>query len=161
MEIVVVAGDEIIAVAGEGAGLYGGQTGGGPMFRAHDKATGEIISEFELPAKQTGLPMTYQIDGVQYIVVPVGDTGHPGELVAAEGSRISLLAESRDKSHEVSRKRVLRKSYSDVRLRIMRLLRLATCDFFYQRPLAHLSQSFSQLWGILASLSKKPGSISG
>ncbi len=68
--------------AGEGAGLYGGQTGGGPMFRSHDKATGEIISEFELPAKQTGLPMTYQIDGVQFIVVPVGDTGHPGELVA-------------------------------------------------------------------------------
>jgi len=68
--------------AGEGAGLYGGQTGGGPIFRAHDKATGDIISEFELPAKQTGLPMTYQIDGVQYIVVPVGDTGHPGELVA-------------------------------------------------------------------------------
>jgi len=68
--------------AGEGAGLYGGQTGGGPMFRAHDKATGEIIAEFELPAKQTGLPMTYQIDGVQYIVVPIGDTGHIGELVA-------------------------------------------------------------------------------
>lgn len=68
--------------AGEGAGLYGGQTGGGPIFRAHDKATGEIISEFELPAKQTGLPMTYQIDGVQYIVVPIGDTGFPGELVA-------------------------------------------------------------------------------
>jgi len=52
------------------------------MFRAHDKATGEIIAEFELPAKQTGLPMTYQIDGVQYIVVPIGDTGHIGELVA-------------------------------------------------------------------------------
>lgn len=68
--------------AGEGAGLYGGQTGGGRMFRAHDKATGEILAEFELPAKQTGLPMTYAIDGVQYIVVPIGDTGHPGELVA-------------------------------------------------------------------------------
>jgi len=68
--------------AGEGAGLYGGQTGGGRMFRAHDKNTGEILSEFELPAKQTGLPMTYAIDGVQYIVVPVGETGHPGELVA-------------------------------------------------------------------------------
>lgn len=68
--------------AGEGAGLYGGQTGGGRMFRAHDKATGRILSEFELPAKQTGLPMTYAIDGVQYIVVPIGDTGHPGELVA-------------------------------------------------------------------------------
>lgn len=68
--------------AGEGAGLYGGQTGGGRMFRAHDKATGEILAEFELPAKQTGLPMTYAIDGVQYIVIPIGDTGHPGELVA-------------------------------------------------------------------------------
>lgn len=68
--------------AGEGAGLYGGQTGGGKMFRAHDKATGEILAEVELPAKQTGLPMTYAIDGVQYIVVPIGDTGHPGELVA-------------------------------------------------------------------------------
>ena len=68
--------------AGEGAGLYGGQTGGGRMFRAHDKATGEIVAELELPAKQTGLPMTYMIDDVQYIVVPVGDAGHPGELVA-------------------------------------------------------------------------------
>jgi quinoprotein glucose dehydrogenase len=68
--------------AGEGAGLYGGQTGGGRMFRAHDKATGEILSEIELPAKQTGLPMTYALDGVQYIVVPIGDAGHPGELVA-------------------------------------------------------------------------------
>jgi quinoprotein glucose dehydrogenase len=68
--------------AAEGAGLYGGQTGGGKMFRAHDKATGEILAEIELPAKQTGLPMTYAIDGVQYIVVPIGDTGHPGELVA-------------------------------------------------------------------------------
>jgi quinoprotein glucose dehydrogenase len=68
--------------AGEGAGIYGGQTGGGRMFRAHDKATGEIVAELELPAKQTGLAMTYAIDGKQYIVVPVGETGHPGELVA-------------------------------------------------------------------------------
>ena len=68
--------------AGEGAGIYGGQTGGGRMFRAHDKASGEIVAELELPAKQTGLPMTYAIDGKQYIVVPVGETGHPGELVA-------------------------------------------------------------------------------
>jgi quinoprotein glucose dehydrogenase len=76
--------------AGEGAGLYGGQTGGGRMFRAHNKQTGKIIAELELPAKQTGLPMTYAIDGVQYIVVPVGDTGHPGELVAL---RVELTTE--------------------------------------------------------------------
>lgn len=68
--------------AGEGAGIYGGQTGGGRTFRAHDKATGEILAEIELPARQTGLPMTYMIDEEQYILVPVGEPGHPGELVA-------------------------------------------------------------------------------
>lgn len=73
---------ESLLFAGEGAGIYGGQTGGGRMFRAHDKATGEILFEMELPAKQTGLPMTYMIDDEQYIVVPVGEPGHPGELVA-------------------------------------------------------------------------------
>lgn len=73
---------ESLLFAGEGAGIYGGQTGGGRMFRAHDKATGEILFELELPAKQTGLPMTYMIDNEQYIVVPVGEPGHPGELVA-------------------------------------------------------------------------------
>jgi quinoprotein glucose dehydrogenase len=68
--------------AGEGAGLYGSDGGGGNMFRAHDKATGEIIAEIELPANQAGIPMTYSINGKQYIVVAVGAIGHPGELVA-------------------------------------------------------------------------------
>jgi quinoprotein glucose dehydrogenase len=70
---------------GEGAGLFGtagGLLGGGPMFRAYDKATGEIILEFTLPASQTGLPMTYLIDGRQFIVVAVGARNHPAELVA-------------------------------------------------------------------------------
>ncbi len=66
--------------AGEGSGLYVAD-GGGKMFRAHDKKSGEIIWEFELPASQTGLPMTYAVDGEQFIVVPVGGEGHAGELV--------------------------------------------------------------------------------
>ncbi|MCX6214874.1 PQQ-binding-like beta-propeller repeat protein [Spirosoma sp.] len=68
--------------AGEGAGLYGSDGGGGNKFRAYDKATGNIISEIELPANQSGLPMTYSMNGKQYIVVAVGAVGHPGELVA-------------------------------------------------------------------------------
>jgi quinoprotein glucose dehydrogenase len=68
--------------AGEGGGQYATINGGGRMFRAHDKATGEIISEFELPAMQTGLPMSYAIDDRQYIVIAVGSPGHPAELVA-------------------------------------------------------------------------------
>ena len=68
--------------AGEGSGLYASDGGGGKMFRSYDKATGEIVSEIELPANQTGMPMTYSINGKQYIVVAVGAVGHPGELVA-------------------------------------------------------------------------------
>ena len=55
---------------------------GGPMFRAYDKLTGDVIAEFELPAHQTGLPMTYMIDGTQHIVVAAGACDHPAELVA-------------------------------------------------------------------------------
>ena len=68
--------------AGEGAGLYGSDGGGGNKFRAYDKATGEIIAAVEMPANQAGVPMTYSVNGKQYIVVAVGAVGHPGELVA-------------------------------------------------------------------------------
>ncbi len=68
--------------AGEGAGLYGSDGGGGNKFRAYDKETGKIMSELTLPANQSGVPMTYSINGKQYIVVAVGAVGHPGELVA-------------------------------------------------------------------------------
>ncbi|MEP7322682.1 MAG: PQQ-binding-like beta-propeller repeat protein [Saprospiraceae bacterium] len=68
--------------AGEGSGLYGATGGGGNKFRSHNKLTGEIISELTLPASQTGVPMTYSINGKQYIVLAIGGKDHPGELVA-------------------------------------------------------------------------------
>ncbi len=52
------------------------------MFRAYDKKTGEIVSEFKLPANQSGIPMTYMLNGRQYIVVAVGARNQPAELVA-------------------------------------------------------------------------------
>jgi quinoprotein glucose dehydrogenase len=67
--------------AGEGAGLYG-MWGGGSKFRAHDKRTGEILAEVDLGVRQSGVPMTYAIDGEQYIVVAAGAPDHAGELVA-------------------------------------------------------------------------------
>ena len=45
--------------AGEGAGLYASDGGGGKKFRSYEKTTGKIISEIELPANQCGIPMTY------------------------------------------------------------------------------------------------------
>ncbi|MCB1671029.1 MAG: PQQ-binding-like beta-propeller repeat protein [Pseudomonadales bacterium] len=53
-----------------------------PIFRAVDKQTGDILAEIELPNLQTGLPMTYEHDGKQYIAMFVGGGGRPAELVA-------------------------------------------------------------------------------
>jgi quinoprotein glucose dehydrogenase len=53
------------------------------MFRAFDKATGDIIAEFELPGSQVGLPMTYLHEGRQYVVLSVGGGGDSAaELIA-------------------------------------------------------------------------------
>lgn len=63
--------------------LFSGEgVGGKPVFRAHDKATGDILAEIDIPATQTGLPMSYMLDGVQYIVFAIGGPGNPAELIA-------------------------------------------------------------------------------
>ena len=52
-----------------------------PLLRAYDKETGpDIEGEVEMPAKQTGSPMTYMHEGKQYIVVQIMGQGHPGAL---------------------------------------------------------------------------------
>ncbi len=68
--------------AGEGSGMYVSDFPGGNKFRAYDKKTGAVVASIELPANPCGVPMTYSINGKQYIVVAVGAQGHPGELVA-------------------------------------------------------------------------------
>ncbi len=54
----------------------------GAMLRAYDKATGGEVGTLFMPAPQTGSPMTYALDGVQYLVVTVSGGGRPGELLA-------------------------------------------------------------------------------
>jgi len=66
--------------ATEGSGRSGSATGGGPHLRAFDKQTGEVIASIGLPGQATGVPMTYSVDGKQYIAVAVGST--PAQLVA-------------------------------------------------------------------------------
>jgi quinoprotein glucose dehydrogenase len=69
--------------APEGNNLWASPAGaGGNMFRALDKKTGRIVHEMPLPAMATGVPMTYMVNGRQFIVVAVGATGVPAELVA-------------------------------------------------------------------------------
>ena len=55
---------------------------GGFMFRAYDKATGDVIWETTLEAGTTGAPISYFHDGKQYIALTIGDRLHSPELVA-------------------------------------------------------------------------------
>ena len=66
--------------ATEGSGHSGSATEGGNGLRAFDKATGEELARIELPGKPTGVPMTYRVDGRQYVVIAVGTS--PAQLVA-------------------------------------------------------------------------------
>jgi quinoprotein glucose dehydrogenase len=71
-----------LVVSGE-AGFGPTPTGArGAMLRAYDKATGKEVGAVYLPAPQTGSPMTYSLNGRQYIVVAVSGAGYSGELVA-------------------------------------------------------------------------------
>lgn len=56
--------------------------GGGPYFRAHDKTTGELIATIDLPASQTGTPITYMHEGKQYIVMAVSSSGVDPQIIA-------------------------------------------------------------------------------
>ena len=54
----------------------------GALLRAYDKATGKDAGSVYLPAPQSGSPMTYSLNGKQYIVVAISGFGYNGEYVA-------------------------------------------------------------------------------
>src|SRR5262249_17047013 len=56
--------------------------GRGAMLRAYDKATGREVGALYIPGPQTGSPMTYLLNGRQYIVVAVSGGIHSGEFLA-------------------------------------------------------------------------------
>jgi quinoprotein glucose dehydrogenase len=54
----------------------------GAMLRAYDKATGREVGAVWMPAPQSGSPMTYMLDGKQYIIVAVSGGNYSGEYIA-------------------------------------------------------------------------------
>ena len=54
----------------------------GAMLRAFDKSTGKEVGAVYMPAPQSGSPMTYSINGKQYLVVAISGGTYSGELVA-------------------------------------------------------------------------------
>jgi quinoprotein glucose dehydrogenase len=69
-----------LLIAGEG-GFATTPDGRGAYLRAYDKATGADAGQVFMPAPQTGSPMTYSINGTQYIAVAVSGPGYAGELL--------------------------------------------------------------------------------
>ena len=54
----------------------------GAMLRAYNKQTGAEVGAVWIPAPQSGSPMTYAIDGRQYVIVAVSGGNYSGEYIA-------------------------------------------------------------------------------
>ncbi len=52
--------------------VIGQLDGARPVFRSYDKHSGEVVSEMDVPLPPSGTPMSYAVDGKQYIVFAAG-----------------------------------------------------------------------------------------
>ena len=66
-------------VATGGGLLFGGGANG--RFRALDDATGEVLWEINLGSPVTGVPITYAVEGRQYVAVSTGYAGTTSGLI--------------------------------------------------------------------------------
>jgi len=71
-----------LVIAGEG-GLFTTPTGQrGAMLRAYNKVDGKEVGAVYMPAPESGSPMTYMLNGKQYIVIAISGGNYSGELLA-------------------------------------------------------------------------------
>jgi quinoprotein glucose dehydrogenase len=56
--------------------------GRGAILHAYDKTNGKEVGAVYMPAPQSGSPMTYMLNGRQYIVLAIGGIGYPSEYIA-------------------------------------------------------------------------------
>ena len=71
-----------LVISGEGGTVTMPDKTRGAMLRAYDKKTGAELGAVAMPGAQTGSPMTYMLDGKQYLVVSSSSSIRPGELIA-------------------------------------------------------------------------------
>jgi quinoprotein glucose dehydrogenase len=71
-----------LVIAGEAGFITNEQGQRGAYLRAYDKATGKDAGAVFMPAGQTGSPMTYMVNGKQYVALAIGGAGFPAEIVA-------------------------------------------------------------------------------
>jgi quinoprotein glucose dehydrogenase len=71
-----------LVIAGDGQITTTAEHPRGALLHAYDKATGKEVGSVYLPAPESGSPMTYMLDGKQYIVVAVSGGAYSGEYIA-------------------------------------------------------------------------------
>jgi glucose dehydrogenase len=71
-----------LVIAGDPLATTVPNRGRGAMLRAYDKKTGTEVGTIFMPAQQSGTPMTYSLNGKQYIVVAVSGGVYSGEYLA-------------------------------------------------------------------------------
>ena len=71
-----------LVVSGEGGAFTTPNGQRGAMLRAYEKATGKEVGAVYMAGAQTGSPMSYMLNGRQYIVVATSGAILPGEVVA-------------------------------------------------------------------------------
>ena len=106
----VVAGDPQFTTRPNG--------GRGASLRAYDKQTGAQIGEVRVPAPIVGHPMTYSVNGRQYIVVGVSGGNYTGEYIAFRVAAERIAAARRTvRSAVATRSSTVRKGRAAERLR--------------------------------------------
>ena len=53
----------------------------GAMLRAYDQASGKEVGNVWMPAPQSGTPMTYMVNGKQYLIVAISGGNYSGEYL--------------------------------------------------------------------------------
>jgi quinoprotein glucose dehydrogenase len=71
-----------LVVAGDGMVTTTAEHPRGAMLRAYDKATGKEVGAVYMPAPESGSPMTYMLNGKQYLVIAVSGGNYSGEYIA-------------------------------------------------------------------------------
>jgi len=69
-----------LVIAGDGGSYTNADGEQEALLRAYDKLSGAQLGSLAMPAQQTGSPMTYAIDGVQYLAVAIAGSDVPGRL---------------------------------------------------------------------------------
>jgi quinoprotein glucose dehydrogenase len=71
-----------LVIAGDGQVTRTSAHPRGAMLRAYDKTTGKEVGAVYMPAQESGSPMTYMVNGKQFIVIAVSGGSYSGEYIA-------------------------------------------------------------------------------